>query len=257
VHESISTVIVGARALLREGLASLLQRSAYKVSAGVAQASELANVQIPAGNQILIILLINGDDENLEEAAASIRLLRSLFPDSRVVVVAETSSTVDIQQILTLAPDGYIVNLGSRDILLKALELTALNQQVFVMKQPLAPSIGSDCMEAHQPKSFAESLARADTEPECGAASASNDLQLSRREQQILSYLAQGKPNKVIARLCKITESTVKLHLTAILRKTDTRNRTEAAVWAVANGYQRGSRPETHVVAAAESPSVC
>jgi two-component system nitrate/nitrite response regulator NarL len=201
----------------------------------------------------LIILQING----IEEAAGSIRLLRSLFPDSRVVVVAETSSTVDIQQILTLAPDSYIVNLGSRDILLKALELTALNQQVFVMKQPLVPPIGSDCMEAHQPKSFAESFARADTEPECGAASASNDLQLSRREQQILAYLAQGKPNKVIARLCKITESTVKLHLTAILRKTDTRNRTEAAVWAVANGYQRGSRPETHVVAAAESPSVC
>jgi two-component system nitrate/nitrite response regulator NarL len=253
----MSTAIVGERALLREGLASLLQRSAYKVLAGVAQASELANIRIPPGNQILIILLINGDDENLEEAAASIRLLRSLFPDSRVVVVAETSCNVEIQQILTLAPDGYIVNLGSRDILLKALELTALNQQVFVMKQPLPPSIGSDCTEAHQPKSFAEPLARADTEPECGAASASNDPQFSRREQQVLAYLAQGKPNKVIARLCNITEATVKLHLTAILRKIDAQNRTQAAVWAVANGYQRGSRPETHVVAAAESPSVC
>jgi two-component system nitrate/nitrite response regulator NarL len=256
VRESISTVIVGARALLREGLASLLQRSAYKVLAAVAQASELANVRISAGNQILIILLINGDDKNLEEAAGSIRLLRLLFPDSRVVVLAETSSTVDIEQILTMAPDGYIVNLGSRDILLKALELTALNQQVFVMKQPLAPSIGSDCTEAHQPKSFAESLSRADTERECGAASASNGPQFSRREQQILAYLAQGKPNKVIARLCNITESTVKLHLTAILRKIDAHNRTQAAVWAVANGYQRGSRPETHVLAAAESPSV-
>jgi two-component system nitrate/nitrite response regulator NarL len=164
--------------------------------AGVAQASELANVRIPAGNRILIILLINGDDETLEEAAASIRLLRSLFPDSRVVLVAETSSSVDIQQILRLAPDGYIANLGSRDTLLKALELTALNQQVFVMKQPLAPSIGSDCMEAHQPQSFAETPLRADTERECGAASVSNDRQLSRREQHILSYLAQGKPNK-------------------------------------------------------------
>jgi two-component system nitrate/nitrite response regulator NarL len=96
-------------------------------------------------------------------------------------------------------------------------------------------------MEAHQPKSFAESLARADTEPECSVASASNDPKLSRREQQILAYVAQGKPNKVIARLCKITESMVKLHLTAILRKIDAHNRTEAAVWAVANGYQRAS----------------
>jgi two-component system nitrate/nitrite response regulator NarL len=248
VRERVSTVIVGARALLRDGLASLLQRSAYKVSAGVARASELANVRIAAANRILVILLVNGDDENLEEAAGSIRQLRSMFPDSRVVVLAETSSIVDIQQILTLAPDGYMVNLGSRDILLKALELMALNQQVFVMKQPLPPSIGSDCMEAHRPKSFAETLARADTEPECGAASTSNDPQFSRREQQVLAYLAQGKSNKVIARLCKITEPTVKLHLTAILRKIHAQNRTQAAVWAVVNGYQRASFADLPVI---------
>jgi DNA-binding NarL/FixJ family response regulator len=42
--------------------------------------------------------------------------------------------------------------------------------------------------------------------------------------------------NKVIARLCHISEATVKVHLKAILRKTNARNRTQAAIWAIEHG---------------------
>jgi DNA-binding CsgD family transcriptional regulator len=62
---------------------------------------------------------------------------------------------------------------------------------------------------------------------------------LSPREQQILSHLAEGDSNKQIARAYNITESTVKVHLKAILRKIAVHNRTQAAIWAVANGYGR------------------
>jgi two-component system nitrate/nitrite response regulator NarL len=44
-----------------------------------------------------------------------------------------------------------------------------------------------------------------------------------------------GNSNKVIARMCQITEATVKVHLKAILRKTEVVNRTQAAVWAINN----------------------
>ena len=57
--------------------------------------------------------------------------------------------------------------------------------------------------------------------------------ELSEREEQILHYLVDGHPNKVIARRCNITESTVKVHLKAILRKVHAANRTQAAIWAV------------------------
>jgi two-component system, NarL family, nitrate/nitrite response regulator NarL len=50
--------------------------------------------------------------------------------------------------------------------------------------------------------------------------------------------LAQAKSNKVIARLCKISEATVKVHVKAILRKTNTLNRTQAAIWAVEHGFR-------------------
>jgi two-component system, NarL family, nitrate/nitrite response regulator NarL len=243
VRQAMSTVIVGQRALLREGIASLLQDSAYKVVAGVAEASELKKVRIPAGRRTLVIFQMNGlqldrASTNFEDAAESIRLLRSLFPDSKVIVVAETSAPVDLRQIATLAPDGYVLNLGSRDILLKVLELILLDQQAFVLVQPSAPTITADYTDAHQRPDVLESLAPPDADPGCIDGSSPTEHQLSPREQQILTFLAQGEPNKAIARQCNITESTVKVHLKAILRKIDAHNRTQAAVWAVANGYR-------------------
>jgi two-component system, NarL family, nitrate/nitrite response regulator NarL len=55
---------------------------------------------------------------------------------------------------------------------------------------------------------------------------------LSRRETLILRMLIQGASNKAIARNLVITESTVKVHMKAILRKLRLQNRTQAAIWA-------------------------
>lgn len=42
---------------------------------------------------------------------------------------------------------------------------------------------------------------------------------LTKRQDEVLSWLRQGFTNKQVARQLKISESTVKLHLTDILRK--------------------------------------
>src|SRR6185312_8412126 len=55
---------------------------------------------------------------------------------------------------------------------------------------------------------------------------------LSRREMLILRMLIEGASNKVIALKLVITESTVKVHMKAILRKLRLQNRTQAAIWA-------------------------
>jgi len=55
---------------------------------------------------------------------------------------------------------------------------------------------------------------------------------LSRREMLILRMLMEGASNKVIALKLVITESTVKVHMKAILRKLRLQNRTQAAIWA-------------------------
>ena len=60
---------------------------------------------------------------------------------------------------------------------------------------------------------------------------------LSEREAQILDGLVKGHANKVIARMCEITEATVKVHMKSIMRKIRVDNRTQAAIWAMENGY--------------------
>jgi two-component system nitrate/nitrite response regulator NarL len=56
---------------------------------------------------------------------------------------------------------------------------------------------------------------------------------LSEREKQIIDGLVKGQPNKTIARICGITEATVKVHMKAILRKVPCSNRTQVAIWAL------------------------
>jgi DNA-binding NarL/FixJ family response regulator len=44
----------------------------------------------------------------------------------------------------------------------------------------------------------------------------------------VLALLARGLPNKLIARALGVSEATVKVHLLAIFRALEVRNRTEA-----------------------------
>ena len=60
--------------------------------------------------------------------------------------------------------------------------------------------------------------------------------ELTPREQEILSHIAEGESNKVIARNLGISDGTVKLHVKAILRKLGVHSRVEAAVMAVEQG---------------------
>ena len=57
----------------------------------------------------------------------------------------------------------------------------------------------------------------------------------------ILHSLMGGELNKLIARQYDIAESTVKVHIKAILRKISVKNRTQAAIWAHNNPNRVGS----------------
>lgn len=53
---------------------------------------------------------------------------------------------------------------------------------------------------------------------------------ITTRQLDVLRLLARGLPNKLIARELGLSEATVKVHLLAIFRALDVRNRTEAVV---------------------------
>lgn len=59
---------------------------------------------------------------------------------------------------------------------------------------------------------------------------------LTKREQEILAKVAEGKNNQEIAELLYITPGTVRVHVHAILQKLEVRDRTQAAVKAIQKG---------------------
>ena len=60
--------------------------------------------------------------------------------------------------------------------------------------------------------------------------------ELTPRERNILSHVATGSSNKVIARKAGICEGTVKFHVKSIMSKLNVSTRTEAAMLAARRG---------------------
>ncbi len=63
---------------------------------------------------------------------------------------------------------------------------------------------------------------------------------LSHREVEVLRLIALGRSNAEIAQELFISSNTVAHHVTNILNKTNTANRTEAATYAVQHGLIQG-----------------
>ncbi len=65
----------------------------------------------------------------------------------------------------------------------------------------------------------------------------SSSAPITGREAEILSYVARGYGNKQIAGVLRISEQTIKNHMTSILRKLDASDRTHAVVMAMQSGW--------------------
>jgi two-component system, NarL family, nitrate/nitrite response regulator NarL len=229
VDRTIPTVILVSSVLLREGMASLLQSTSYKVVSAVGGPTELTDHEFTKEDRALAIVGPDSENGSLDQAAESVRLLRSLIPAGKIVLVAEAHGLVDLQGLLALAADGYILNVGSRDMLVRSLELIFMDQQVFVLGSPIT-TVPNESGDTQPPERTVPSQFWGSCGIEKGSA------QLSPRERQVLICLARGESNKEIARSSHISEATVKVHLKAILRKINAQNRTQAAIWAIEHG---------------------
>jgi DNA-binding NarL/FixJ family response regulator len=63
---------------------------------------------------------------------------------------------------------------------------------------------------------------------------------LTKREREILSLVAEGMSNREIAERLVLSPETVKSHVAAILEKLGVSDRTQAAIYAVRNGLVEG-----------------
>jgi two-component system, NarL family, nitrate/nitrite response regulator NarL len=90
-----------------------------------------------------------------------------------------------------------------------------------------------------------------------GASEGDASRGLSRREVSILRSLTEGASNEVIARKLVITESTVKVHMKAILRKLRLQNRIQAALWARSHLSGASDSDPCAIGILAALPSLC
>ena len=241
MKQSVPSIIVERRTLLREGLAALLHDTPYRVVASLTTIAEFPTIS-PLPTRPTLILL--GLRDGIGEAVKALQEVRSLPPESKVVVVAESAGTPEIQELLQSGANGVILNVSSREVFIKALDLAFLDQDFVVMGHQFMPLTDGkgEKMEAE-----GKATGAMDHDGNHHVGRGDGFLHLSERERQVLACLTRGESNKLIARNCSITEATVKAHLKAILRKICVRNRTQAALWALAHDMPVNQNGNGHI----------
>jgi two-component system, NarL family, nitrate/nitrite response regulator NarL len=207
------TVLIEANRLFREGLKHLLTGTRFEVGAEF-NTVELA---LDAGeNGVEPELVISGQPVKDE---SDLRAVREAFPTARIVVLADDLSVDVLRIAMGGGADGFLIKNVSPEALIQSLQLIMLGEKVF-------------------PTNLASMLL------DMNAAGPQNSVRgLSPREQEILQALVTGASNKMIAIRLGITEATVKVHLKTLLRKIDVNNRTQAAIWAMNNGFTADGAP--------------
>jgi len=156
-------------------------------------------------------LVITGE---VSTEAGDLHRLRDIYPDARIVVLASDMTVEALREAMSAGADGFLMKEVSPEALLQSLELVMLGEKVF-------------------PTNLAAMLLDLTSAP-----TPLNSIRgLSSREREILQLLMTGASNKLIAIRLGIAEATVKVHLKTLLRKIDVNNRTQAAIWAMNNGF--------------------
>lgn len=152
------------------------------------------------------------------EGLSHIQQVRQRCPDLPIIVLSGQEDPAVMRDVLDCGAQGYIPKAYSPAVAVSAVRLVMAGG-VYVPPMLLSMS-GRD--DALAPGAAAGQSAAAGVE-------ALGDL-LTERQVDVLRLLSQGQPNKVIGRSLGISEGTVKIHLAAIFRALNARNRTEAVM---------------------------
>lgn len=189
-------LIVDDHPLFRDALSAAVLGAAPR--AEIRQASSIASAldRIRERRPDLILL-----DLVMADAAAMGGLIavRGECPDTPVAVVSATETPQTVRQALELGAVGYIRKSASLDDMMRAISRALRGER--------------DAPPADEAPSSAASVAR-----------------LTPAQMKVLVGIAKGRLNKQIAYDMSISEATVKAHVTAIFRKLDVVNRTQAVL---------------------------
>jgi len=201
----IRVLIVEDHGLVRAGLERLLATvEDVEVVGGAADGAEAIRLAAEMQPDVVLMDLSMPNVDGIEAT----REIVAGRPDSQVVVLTSVIDRERILAALDAGAVGYLLKDSDPEVLIEGVRSAARGES------PLAPKAARAVLTA-----------RAERErPE-----------LSDRELDVLRCVADGKPNKLIARELGISEKTVKTHLTRVFQQIGVTDRTQAAIWAREN----------------------
>jgi DNA-binding NarL/FixJ family response regulator len=202
----IRVLLAEDHAVVRSGLLQLLgdidDVEVVGAATGGEEAVTLAAEHTP--DVVLMDLEMPGMD-----GIEATRRIREADDNVNVVVLTAFSDRGRILSAIDAGAVGYLLKDAEPEELVRGLQAAARGES------PLAPKAAQALVAAR---------AEQQTDPE-----------LTPREREVLALLADGLPNKLIARRLDISEKTVKAHLTNIFHRIGVTDRTQAALWAERN----------------------
>jgi DNA-binding NarL/FixJ family response regulator len=181
--------------LLREGLASLLERSGFHVVGQAGDAAELLALVREHEPELVIVdirMPPAQDTEGLEAA----RVIRDEFPDAGILVLSAHVEVEHAMELLASGPGiGYLLKSRVSDVadFVDTLHRVAKGGSV------VDPALVQELV-----------IARRRNDPLAA---------LSEREREVLALMAEGRSNAGIAHRLWVTEGTVEKHVRSILAK--------------------------------------
>ena len=202
-EEKMKVMVVDDHPLLRVGITAIVNARSDMNVVAQAQTGEEAVALFPRcrPDVTLIDLKLPG-----MSGVATIKAIREVHPTARFIVVTTYEGDEDIHRALEAGAQGYVIKGMPYQVLVQAL------QRVHSGRRFLPPTV-VDALASRMP-----------------------DSELSAREQEVLGLLVAGKSNKEIALSLRITEATVKSHVSAILMRLNVNDRTQAVVTALQRG---------------------
>jgi DNA-binding NarL/FixJ family response regulator len=199
--DTSAVLIADDHPLFRDALAQIV--TSTLPHAIVVECGSIEDAQAALGRQDFELILLDVNMPGMN-GMAGLLSLRNKAPATPVVIVSGREDKETVDQAMGCGAAGFIPKSLSRDGMRSAL-VAVLAGEISLPGEPAIDGV-----------------------PDRHAAIAT----LSGQQRRVLEMISAGKANKIIAYELSISESTVKAHVTAILRKLKLRSRIQAALYA-------------------------
>lgn len=209
---TIRLLLADDHRMLREGLRRSMEAAGFDV---IAEAGDGAEAVAIAERLAPDVVLMDVSMPNCDGVEAC-RQLRELVPDTRVVMLTMHMDQETLSSALRAGAMGYLVKDCTTDEIAEAVRMAARGDTV--LSPQLAATLLAEVRRLDQPP----------VQPE--------EPVITKREEEVLQYIADGCSTPEVAERMYISQKTVKNHLASIYQKLDARDRTQAVLQAVRMG---------------------